>query len=312
MSNPTRFLSGVATVPAAQPLGNYPFPDPFHTGGVAGLDVFTYSTDYTDLGQVAANTVTGSSSTFALEAGIGGYAVLTPGASTTASSVYRTNSNFQFVSGQKFWFLERIIPGLFATTGTYAFGLQFGSATTDGIWFTKPASSTEIRLVSSVNSTATTLLGTGGTVSTTPVATHITGSLTGGVTTSGSTTITYTASTSLVVGQYIYGTGIPLNSTVTSIISSTSATISAPASASGSSLTFTYATALDLALYYNGTDLLVYKSDNLVARIPNITIGSTNTFTVTNQLLGPFVSCTPTATDLLHVDYVLAAQETTR
>jgi hypothetical protein len=36
--------------------------------------------------------------------------------------------------------------------------LRKGSATTDGLWFTKPASSTSVNLVSTVGSTATTLV----------------------------------------------------------------------------------------------------------------------------------------------------------
>ena len=238
MSNPTRYLSGVATVSAAQPLGNYPFPDPFHTSGSANLDTFTYYTDYTDLGQVAANTVTGASSTFALINGVGGFAILTPGVTTTASSVYRTYSNFQFVAGQQFWYLQRIQPSAVAGTVSFKFGLQYGSATTDGIWFTKAASSTTLSLVSAVGSTNTTLVSA--------------------------------VQTGLTAGGWI-----------------------------------------DVGFYYNGTDLLVYASDNLVARVPNVTIGASGT-TLTNVLLTPFIQITPTATDTLTTDYVFAAQETTR
>ena len=60
MGTPTRFTYGLATVTKQSPLGNYPLPDPFHTGSTPGLDVFTYQTDYTDLGQTASFTVTGA------------------------------------------------------------------------------------------------------------------------------------------------------------------------------------------------------------------------------------------------------------
>jgi hypothetical protein len=238
MSNPTRFTSGVATVPSAQPLGNYPFPDPFHTSGSANLDTFTYWTDYTEAGQVASNTVTGASSTFSLTNGVGGMAILTPGGTTTASSAYRTYSAFQFVAGQQFWYLQRIQPSAVAGNVSFKFGLQYGSATTDGIWFTKPAASTTLSLVSSVGSTATTLVSS--------------------------------VMTGLTAGGWI-----------------------------------------DVAFYYNGTDLLVYTSDTLVARVANVTIGASGT-TLTNVLLTPFIQITPVATDTLTSDYVFAAQETTR
>ena len=303
MGTPSRLTNGLSTAAVNTLFGDYPLPDPFHTGSSANRDVFTYYSDFTDSGTALNFTVTGASSTFAVETGLNGFAVLTPGAATTASSMYRNASAFQFQSGYRTWFAQRIIPGLFATTGTYAFGLQFGSATTDGIWFTKPASSTSINLVSSVASTATTLV--------TGVTTHTTGSLAAGATTSGSVNITYTANTNVVAGMAIYGTGIPLNATIATVVSSTAATLSVPATATGSALTLTYATPIDVGFYYNGTDLMVFSNDNLVARVANPSIGATGT-NLTSVLLTPFVSCTPTATDLLHIDYTFAAQETSR
>lgn len=237
MSAPSRFLSGVATVPASQPLGNFPYPDPFHTSGTTGMDCFTYMTDYTDLGQTASFTVTGASSTFALTAGIGGWATLTPGGTTTASSMYRSQTAFQFVAGQKFWYLQRIKASAVAGAVAFTFGLQYGSATTDGLWFSKAGSSTSLNLVSSVGSTATTLV-----------------------------------------------TGV------------------ATCTANGW---------LDVGFYYDGTDILVYSSDTVIARVTAPTIGASGT-TLTNVLLSPFIQITPTATDTLTTDYVLVAQETTR
>jgi len=57
--------------------------------------------------------------------------------------------------------------------------------------------------------------------------------------------------------------------------------------------------------------LLVYSNDAAVARVSAPTIGSSAT-TLTNSVLSPVFQMTPTATDTLTVDYVLAAQEVTR
>ena len=71
------------------------------------------------------------------------------------------------------------------------------------------------------------------------------------------------------------------------------------------------ATWVDLGLYFNGTDLLVYANSQIVARVSAPTIGSTGT-TLTNALLGPVFQITPVATDTLSADFVLAAQEVLR
>jgi hypothetical protein len=242
MSAPTRFLSGVATVPASQPLGNYPFPDPFHTAGTTGLDVVSYVNDFFTIGSTTLDwTITGTSSSFTTGNGVGGVAVVTPGGTTTTTTVASTGSGFQFVAGQKFWYICRIKMSAVSSTKAFTFGLQKGSgatgSATDGLWFTKPASSTSLNLVSTVNSTATTLV---------------------------------TGVTTVAADTYV-----------------------------------------DVAFYYDGTDLLVYSADAVVARIAAPTIGSSAT-TLTNALLNIGFNVVPTATDTLTVDYVLAAQETTR
>jgi len=71
------------------------------------------------------------------------------------------------------------------------------------------------------------------------------------------------------------------------------------------------ATNLDLGLYFDGTDLLVYAGGVLVGRVAAPTIGSSGT-TLTNALLTPVWQITPTATDTLTVDFVLSAQEVLR
>jgi hypothetical protein len=237
MSNPTRFLSGVATVPASQPLGNFPFPDPFHTSGTTGLDVFTYENDYTDLGAAASRTITGTSSTFTLVDGVGGIGRLTPGGATTASSMYRTAAAFQFVAGQKFWYTTRIAySGVGAGITSYFGVIKTAGATTDSLLF-KLAATGVLSFVSTVNNTATTLVA--------------------------------------------------------------------------SVTTMTAATYAEVAFCYDGTDLLVYFAHNLIARISNVTIGSTGT-TLTNAALTEIVQITPAATETASVDFVLVAQEVVR
>jgi hypothetical protein len=242
MSAPTRFFSGVATVPASQPLGQYPHHDPFHTSGNTGLDVVSYSNDFFNIGSTTLDwTITGTSSTFATTDGLGGVALITPGGTTTTTTVAMAHSGFQFVAGQDFWYVCRIKMSAISSTKAFTFGLQKGSgatgSATDGLWFTKPASSTSLNLVSTVNSTATTLV---------------------------------TGVTTVAADTYV-----------------------------------------DVGFYFDGTDILVYSADAVVARVSNATIGASAT-TLTNALLNVAFNVVPTATDTLSIDYVLAAQETSR
>lgn len=238
MGTPTRFTYGVGTVSKQSPLGDFPLPDPFHTSANAGLDVACYANDFFGIGSTTLDwTITGVSSTFTAVDGVGGVARVTPGGVSTVTSVYKVGSAFQFVSGQDFWYVCRIRASAVAGTVTYQFGLRNGSSATEGLWFSKPASSTSLNLISTVNSSATTL-----------------------------------------------ATGVD---------------------------TAAAATYHDVAFYYNGTDLLVYSADALVARVTAPTIGASAT-TLTNAVLTPFFTITPTATDTLEIDYVLAAMETTR
>lgn len=70
-------------------------------------------------------------------------------------------------------------------------------------------------------------------------------------------------------------------------------------------------TYIELGFYFNGVDLLVYSGDTVVGRVTAPTIGSSGT-TLTSAALGPVFQITPTATDTLTVDFVLASQEITR
>jgi hypothetical protein len=241
MSNPTRLYSGLSTAYSNEPLYSFPFPDPFHTGSTSTLGSSTYTNDFNTL--IGTDyTVTGTSSAFAVAAGIGGWATLTPGGTTTASAAYKNGTFFQFVAGNRAWFSTRIKTSAVAGNISYYAGLRAGSATTDGLWFAKAAASTSINLVSTVGSTATTLV--------TGVATAVAD------------------------------------------------------------------TFVELAWYYDGTDIIVYSGTSAsnmgpVARVSSPTIGSSST-TLTNALMGTVFQITPVATDTLTTDFVLAAQEVSR
>ena len=71
------------------------------------------------------------------------------------------------------------------------------------------------------------------------------------------------------------------------------------------------ATWVELGFYFDGTDLLVYSNNAMIARITAPTIGTTGT-TLTNALITPVLQITPTATDTLTVDFLGTAQEVTR
>lgn len=159
MSSPSRFLSGVGTVDTQYPLGQYPFPDPFHTSGsaVTTTGSSSYINDFNTL--IGTDyTVSGTSSTFALGNGVGGVAVLTPGGTTTATAAYKPGTFVQFQAGNKLWFTVRFKASAVGSTKSFYVGLRNGSSATDGLWFSKAASSTSVNLVSTVGSTATTLV----------------------------------------------------------------------------------------------------------------------------------------------------------
>ena len=235
MSNPTRLSNGVSTNDAQYLWGNYPLPAPFSSSGSSLTGVAQYANDF--VSSVAEYTVTGTSSTLALSAGNGGLAVLTPGGTTTATAAYKTASNVAFVAGNQLWFNTRFKASAVSSTKSFYVGLRAGSATTDGLWFAKAASSTDITLVSTVGSTATTLVS--------------------GIATAAADTY------------------------------------------------------LNLGFYYDGTDILVYANNVMVARVSAPTIGSSGT-TLTSANLGPVMQITPTATDTLTVDYIAASVEVTR
>lgn len=238
MGYPTNLPFGISTVNTQTPLGMYPLPDPFHTTANAGFDVSTYANDFYGIGSTTLDwTISGSSSTFTATDGVGGIALVTPGGTTTATAVYQAAKGFQFVSGQSFWYQCRIKASAVSGTKSFYFGLRAGSSANDGLWFAKAASSTSLNLVSTVGSSATTLV---------------------------------TGVTTVAADTYV-----------------------------------------DVAFYYDGTDLLVYSDHALAARVTAPTIGASAT-TLTNALICPVFQITPTATDTLSIDYVFAAQEMVR
>jgi len=237
MSNPTRFTSGVSTAYSGETLYSFPFPDPFHTASNSTLGSSVYANDFNTL--IGTDyTVSGTSSTFALSnAVVGGAGVLTPGGTTTASAAYKNGTFHQFQAGNRAWYTTRIQASAVAGSVSFYAGIRNGSGVTDGLWFAKPASSTSINLVSTVGSTATTLV-----------------------------------------------TGVATAAAATWVI---------------------------LGWYYDGTDLLVYANNALVARVASPTIGTSGT-TLSSVLMGPVFQITPTATDTLTTDFVLVAQELSR
>jgi hypothetical protein len=160
MGTPTRLTSGLSTVAKGQPLGDYPFPDPFHTGSSLGKDVASYWNDYFDTGPTTTYTISGGGSV-ALGVGaaaVGGTIVFTPGA-IAASAVTRASTAFQFTQGSRFWFLQRIAPS--AVTGVMSafFGVNTANAaiTADGLYFRKAASQLNVDFISVINGTTTVL-----------------------------------------------------------------------------------------------------------------------------------------------------------
>jgi len=233
MGTPTRFTYGIATVAKGKPLSSYPLPDPFNSTSDTGFGVSTYSNDFHTV-NTEDFAISGTSSTFAVTTGLGGLALVTPGAATTATAIFKTGTSIGFVAGQKLWYTARLEVS--ATTGTFLAGLaSAGTSATDGLWFV--TSGTSVNLVSRVGSTSTTLI-----------------------------------------------TGV--------------ATVAA-------------STFIQLGFHYNNTDLEVFVNGNLVARVTSPTIGSSGT-TLTSALLAPIFSDTPTATETMTIDYVLAAVEVSR
>ena len=75
--------------------------------------------------------------------------------------------------------------------------------------------------------------------------------------------------------------------------------------------TATAAAWIEVGFYFDGTDLLVYNNNQMIARVVAPSIGASATG-LTNALITPVLQITPTATDTLTVDYIGTAQELSR
>lgn len=158
MTTPSRLTNGLATVSSSKPLGFYPLPDPIHTSGSVGKQVFTYANDFSDIGTTTLNTITGGG-TYNLVAGVGGIVKLTPVAAAVAT-VARAFGAFQFVQGNKFWYVTRFQTSAVTAATANRVGLQVGTGantTNDSIYFSRAVDGA-ISLVSTVNTTAVTLV----------------------------------------------------------------------------------------------------------------------------------------------------------
>ena len=156
MTTPSRLTNGLSTVAKPHPLDLYPLPAPFDTASTNGMGVATYANDFLTVPPTTEWTVTGAGSAIALTSAVGGEVTLTPGGATVPSSFYKGTASFQFIAGQHLWYETRM--QISALTPASTFGLQYGSATTDGLWFSQAATTGIVSLISTVATTATTLV----------------------------------------------------------------------------------------------------------------------------------------------------------
>jgi hypothetical protein len=111
------------------------------------------------------------------------------------------------------------------------------------------------------------------------------------------------AGTSATDGLYFSTTGTTVN--LVSRVGSTSTTLVS------SVATLAANTLIELGFHYNNTDLVVYVNNQLVSRVTSPTIGASGT-NLTSALLSTIFTDTPTATETMTIDYVLAAVEVSR
>lgn len=165
MGSPVRYTFGLTTVAATKPLGNFPLPDPVHSGSAAGLAVQVFSDDFHTL--ASGWTLTGvGTPTAALGAGPGGAVVLTTTNVISDSALLTlAGKAFQFVSGQKAWGCFRVKLGD-ASACSMLVGLADAAAPDNGLYFSKAAGSTTINLVAEVATAQTTVAAAVATAST--------------------------------------------------------------------------------------------------------------------------------------------------
>jgi len=111
------------------------------------------------------------------------------------------------------------------------------------------------------------------------------------------------AGTSATDGIWFANTGTTIN--LVSRVGSTSTTIVS------SVATLAANTFIELSLHFDGTDLLVFVNGNLTARVTAPSIGTSAT-TLSSVLVAPIFTDTPTATETMTIDFILAAEEVSR
>lgn len=175
MGTPSRLTQGLATQAKGTTLGSYPLPSPFRTSSTpttyyqSGYTTATFDTDFFKATDATNFTVTSAgTSTFAVADGVGGIAVLTPYTATATAAALPTAAFALTATGNtgpgpQLWYQARVAVSTVASaTQVVSFGLTKSSggtlATTDSLLFVKPAGSTNLNLVSTVASTATTLV----------------------------------------------------------------------------------------------------------------------------------------------------------
>jgi hypothetical protein len=108
------------------------------------------------------------------------------------------------------------------------------------------------------------------------------------------------AGTSATDGIWFANSGTSIN--LVSRVSSTSTTLVSNVA------TIAANTFIELSFHFDGTDLLVFVNGNLVSRLTSPTVGSG----LSSALVAPIFTDTPTATETMTIDFVLAAEEISR
>ena len=149
---PVRFPSGVSTVPPAWAFANYPFPQPNRINQLF-TDFDTYNSgDWT--------ATTTNSGTIALIDQNGGAVTLTSGATSgNVCGLEAVKKCFAFGAGAQVWYSINV-SFVDATLPTFMAGLSntfVAVGPTDGVYFSKAASSTTMNLIIRASSTSTTI-----------------------------------------------------------------------------------------------------------------------------------------------------------
>lgn len=156
MGSPVRYTYGATTVAANKPLGNFPLPDPVHSGSAAGLAVQVFSDDFHVLSSGWGLTGVGTP-TAVLGSDQGGVVVLTTtNVSSDSALLTLAGKAFKFVAGQKAWGCFRVKLGD-ASACSMRVGLADDADPDNGLYFSKASGSTTVNLVAEVATVQTTV-----------------------------------------------------------------------------------------------------------------------------------------------------------